>query len=517
MATTITTITDRTRNMLGDTDGEQVDSCDGGTTTTSDWTAGSSATVTRETTAALVKEGDASVKTVLNAAAQVQAYKNFDVPKDLTQYDRLVFWIQDATSTATAGQLEIRLCASTNGVDPLESLDVPALSTAGVWTRAVVDFSNPKQLSHVASITLATTADIGADSIYIDDFRAEPSAKRWTDTQLQNHIAEALAEMSVDLPRRQATYAYSSWHVHVSDDITNIVTAATAASSATLYALLAEIADDYTLHVASTVYHVNADDVNAVTETNPPTDTAEAVLLANELMSIINAHMVGVDADGNFVHKTKDGYNGINEQACSAQDVNTIYSLANEIKRKYNDHLDQYGTGVFFDISSLDDLIEVTEVQSRIERRPTQRLDFTARRLDTLDSSSELQQTWELILGNSAGWLDDNEKIRVFYDTQHTLDTTTSTLTNEQERILVWGAAAYALRAYSNTTINEANKGDVAGFTRNFQDFFTLFRDNIDRLKAKIDVDPTIVETWSRSISYGYGNHNGGSYGGGFW
>ena len=89
---------------------------------------------------------------------------------DLSGYDTVEFWIK-STVALTAGQLRLRLSASSSAAATTEDLDIPATS-AGTWTRHQVALANPHSDTAIISVGLIHTSDIGAATVWLDEVRA---------------------------------------------------------------------------------------------------------------------------------------------------------------------------------------------------------------------------------------------------------------------------------------------------------------------------------------------------------
>jgi len=89
---------------------------------------------------------------------------------DLSGYDTVEFWIK-STVALTAGQLRLRLSASSSAAATTEELAIPATS-AGTWTRHQVALANPQSDTAIISVGLIHTSDIGAATVWLDEVRA---------------------------------------------------------------------------------------------------------------------------------------------------------------------------------------------------------------------------------------------------------------------------------------------------------------------------------------------------------
>lgn len=89
---------------------------------------------------------------------------------DLSTYDAIVLWIRSSVNTS-AGDLRILLDNTANCASPLEDLQVPAL-TATTWTRVLLKFATPANLTAIISIGLKQQADLADGTFDVDDVQA---------------------------------------------------------------------------------------------------------------------------------------------------------------------------------------------------------------------------------------------------------------------------------------------------------------------------------------------------------
>jgi len=473
--TTLATITSRIRTAIKDSSGEQVDSCD------VDWSDGTG-TSALDTTNEI--EGTGCISVTLTAdSGTVQAYKNFSSPKDLSMYKRLVFYAR-TNDSATAGQLELRLCSGQAGAGALESLDVPAMATADTWYRFAVDFSDPTQLTHVVSIALATTANIDADVIKIDDVRAEHSTVRWTDTDIETQVARALRDMELQLPRKRTTFVESQVSVHKVDDAANATTAANATSLATAGTLLDDIKDKYELHRASTTHHRNDDDVNTLAAAQTAlslTWSAAASTASNVANNLIllrymwQPHLTAVDAAGLDVHYAPDFLNESREDVANSDtdSDSELIGKVNELHKLYDQHLVEDSDGRYINTTALTNLIAVNEVEYPTGWAHQNNVSFEPYGANGIMMTGMYHPTV------------NGEQIKLVWSSRHTLDSTTSTLSTETEDLMVYLGSAYCLWEYSSFTTNKPNPGDVSKFSSEGDKYYTLYMDGVKRVQRR--------------------------------
>jgi hypothetical protein len=134
------------------------------------WTAGSNVTLTLDTV--LKKRGVGSNKLVLASgvsAGDVIAYKDIS-SIDLSDYTHLEWWAR-CSKTTTAGNLKLLLDNTAAATSPIELLDFPAL-IADTWTPIRVALAKADEDTAIISVGIEDDADIGAETVWIDDVRA---------------------------------------------------------------------------------------------------------------------------------------------------------------------------------------------------------------------------------------------------------------------------------------------------------------------------------------------------------
>lgn len=165
---------------------------------------------------------------------------------------------------------------------------------------------------------------------------------------------------------------------HPTDDDTNVVTVADAASIGDLPALLSDIFTQFNAHVASGTFHVGADNASIATSpamgtaavhwienttdvvsaTNPATDLAEAILLANDIKAIYNNHRTDANEDS---HGTDDDTNVV--AAADATDLDTLTTLLVELGADYALHIANTG-GAFHVNADATNVVTADAVQT---------------------------------------------------------------------------------------------------------------------------------------------------------
>ena len=124
--------------------------------------------VTLSTTAGKVGTNAARATTVGVGATTILMSEAISV--DLSTYDAIVLWIRSSVNTS-AGDLRILLDNTANCASPLEDLQVPALAAA-TWTRVLLKFATPANLTAIISIGLKQQVDLADGTFDVDDVQA---------------------------------------------------------------------------------------------------------------------------------------------------------------------------------------------------------------------------------------------------------------------------------------------------------------------------------------------------------
>lgn len=124
--------------------------------------------VTLSTTTGKVGTNAARATTVGVGATTILMSEVISV--DLSTYDALVLWIRSSVNTS-AGDLRILLDNTALCASPLEDLQVPAL-TANAWTRILLKFATPANLTAIISIGLKQQVDLADGTFDVDDVQA---------------------------------------------------------------------------------------------------------------------------------------------------------------------------------------------------------------------------------------------------------------------------------------------------------------------------------------------------------
>ena len=145
------------------------------------------------------QEGTAAAKLYIGAnhTTGLAAYHD-RTALDLTGYHMLRFWVKSTIDLA-AGDYQIVLDDTEGCVSPVKSLDIPACY-ANYWYEHQVLLGDTSGLSAVVSVGLSVAVDKGAAIVYLDDIRAIQNTYKWSDNELDRHIARALQDLSYYVP-----------------------------------------------------------------------------------------------------------------------------------------------------------------------------------------------------------------------------------------------------------------------------------------------------------------------------
>lgn len=134
------------------------------------WTALGNVEVSTDTK--LKKRGSASNKFVLASAVGAGdriAYKDITAI-DLSSYTHVEWWAR-CSKTTTAGDLKLLLDDTAGSTSPIELLPFPVL-TADTWQLCRVALAKADEDTAIISVGIEDDADIGAETVWIDDVRA---------------------------------------------------------------------------------------------------------------------------------------------------------------------------------------------------------------------------------------------------------------------------------------------------------------------------------------------------------
>jgi len=145
------------------------------------------------------QQGTASMKVDIAAGHTTGLVCHHNLsPMDLTGADLIRFWAR-SLSDVNAGALQLKLDDSPGCGSPVKSIDIPAL-VAGVWHEHQVVMGDTSGLTAVACIGLNVAVDQSAISVWLDDIRVFFNAYKWSDDELDRHVARALNDLSYSIP-----------------------------------------------------------------------------------------------------------------------------------------------------------------------------------------------------------------------------------------------------------------------------------------------------------------------------
>ena len=130
------------------------------------------------------------------------AYRNIS-SLDLRGYNLLRFWIK-CSALQAAGDLQLLLDNNYGCASPVKSLDIPALAV-GTWLDHQIVLEDTSALSAIISVGLSVAVDTGAITVWLDHIRAYTNAYKWSDNEIDRHIARALKELSYFVPLEDFT------------------------------------------------------------------------------------------------------------------------------------------------------------------------------------------------------------------------------------------------------------------------------------------------------------------------
>ena len=120
-----------------------------------------------------LKQGNASTKLTIAAGASANdlLISGTNASLDLTNSTYVGLWIKSSI-TLSSGDLQLLLSNIAAAVSPLESLDIPAISTADEWTYVTMALANPVQDGAIISHGIKMITDSGAYIVRFDAIEA---------------------------------------------------------------------------------------------------------------------------------------------------------------------------------------------------------------------------------------------------------------------------------------------------------------------------------------------------------
>jgi hypothetical protein len=138
------------------------------------WDEATDADFTQTVDTEFTKQGGKSLKVVIAAAASAGDHISDSISSvDLSAMTHLEFWIYSTVGTS-AGNYKIHLdnaAVQADGTDLESELQVPALA-ADTWTFVRIPLNNPELDTAIVSVGFEYDSDIGAVTVYMDDFKA---------------------------------------------------------------------------------------------------------------------------------------------------------------------------------------------------------------------------------------------------------------------------------------------------------------------------------------------------------
>jgi hypothetical protein len=133
------------------------------------WTASANVTATLSTTT--YREGSNSSNLVIASGftTGLAAYVALGGTIDFSAYQQISFHIR-VNSNISAGALQIKLCSDAAGATPVNSVDIPAV-TSGVWVPFTVDTAGALGAS-IQSVALYAASDPGSVTVNLDNILA---------------------------------------------------------------------------------------------------------------------------------------------------------------------------------------------------------------------------------------------------------------------------------------------------------------------------------------------------------
>ena len=131
------------------------------------WTTGAGSSIVSQITG---KVGTYAVRSTTTAAGAnvLLMYHDF-ASNNISTWTAVVFWVRSSVNTS-AGDLQLLLDNTSACASPLESMNIPAL-TANTWTRVLLRFATPANLTAVISVGLKQVTDLADGTFDVDDVR----------------------------------------------------------------------------------------------------------------------------------------------------------------------------------------------------------------------------------------------------------------------------------------------------------------------------------------------------------
>lgn len=154
------------------------------------WTPATNITSTADTS--LFKENTKAARLVSNATftTGLVAYWPLGAVTDLSAYQQVSFWVNNAQAIADGATLSLRLCSDTAGAVTVKTIAIPAVSTTNAWTPITVDL-NAALGSNIQSVALYADKAFTSRTILIDNILACKAASAADSLSLTSLIGKA--------------------------------------------------------------------------------------------------------------------------------------------------------------------------------------------------------------------------------------------------------------------------------------------------------------------------------------
>lgn len=133
------------------------------------WTTGTHGTPTLDTGDYKVGSGSVKIVAASAVAGDVLAYEDF-TSADFSAFTGITLWIKVASAVA-ASDLTIGLTSTSQGI---QNINLPAVS-ANIWTKVYARMTTPAYHTDITRVGLEYNANPKANTIRVDDIRAEES------------------------------------------------------------------------------------------------------------------------------------------------------------------------------------------------------------------------------------------------------------------------------------------------------------------------------------------------------
>lgn len=154
------------------------------------WSGVTNVTVTTPT--GVSKESTLADQFAVNATftTGLIAWRQLPSTLNLSGFQQVSFWIMQTSGTlASDGNLRLRLCSDLSGVNPVNTINVPAMTALNTWYPITVD--NGSALgSSIGSVSFALTSDQGAQTFRVCNIFASKAPSAADSLTLQSLIGK---------------------------------------------------------------------------------------------------------------------------------------------------------------------------------------------------------------------------------------------------------------------------------------------------------------------------------------